>query len=139
MVTTQAYYDRYDLAPWGASVIRDYLGIDVGFVNAGGFRVTMESGTLTMGELVTIYPFDNVIKTSQLTGYQLNDFCDTIESNDIIPDQDAYCYGGTFYIDGSPVNGSTLYTVGAVDYIFDKTYYMFLQGQNITSNSLLYA
>ncbi len=67
-------FNRYDLGQWGASVIRDYLGIDIGAVNYGGFRVSMEQGNVTMGEMITIYPFDNVIKTSRMTGMQIRDF-----------------------------------------------------------------
>ena len=34
-------YYRNDLAPWGSDVIKDYVGVDVGVVNSGGFRTTM--------------------------------------------------------------------------------------------------
>lgn len=135
-VTNQSYY-REDLAPWAASVIRDYVKVDFGFVNAGGFRVTMPSGTLKMGKMIEIYPFDNFIKTSQLTGSQLNNICLTMSRYDVIADDSVSCNNGYFYQNGVKVNSSQIYTVAAVDYIFDKTNYGFLQGQNITLTEYL--
>ncbi len=124
-------FDRYDLGQWGASVIRDYVGIDIGAVNYGGFRVSMEKGNVTMGEMITIYPFDNVIKTSRMTGMQIRDFYlenpyDTVFDDSLSSD------GYTVYINGSPIVLDQYYTVGAVDYIFDNTDFDFLLGEDIT-------
>jgi 2',3'-cyclic-nucleotide 2'-phosphodiesterase (5'-nucleotidase family) len=134
LATSQYEFDKYDLAPWGASVIRDYLGIDVGAVNTGGFRVNMTQGEVTMGDMVVIYPFDNVIKTSRLTGEQLRDFYININNgyNDVIFDDGLSYDGTTLYIKGSPIILDEYYTVGAVDYIFDKTDYDFIQGIDIS-------
>ena len=137
LVVTNSSYSRYDFAPWGASVIRDYVGVDFGFLNSGGFRVTMATGVLTMGELVEIYPFDNFIKTSQLTGAQLNNMCYVLVNNDVIADDSVSCSNGVFKQNGVAVSTSQLYTVAAVDYIFDKTNYGFLQGANITQTEYL--
>jgi 2',3'-cyclic-nucleotide 2'-phosphodiesterase (5'-nucleotidase family) len=135
-VLTTAEYNFYrsNLAPWGASVIKDYLGIDVGAVNSGGFRVTMEQGEVTMGDLVVIYPFDNVIKTTDLTGQQLLDFYEEVQyyDDDVVFDQGLTYDGTNLYIDGNLVIMDQYYTVGAVDYIFDKAEYDFLDGINIT-------
>lgn len=137
LTTTSKTYYRNDLAPWGASVIRDYVQVDFGFVNGGGFRVSMPSGTLTMGKMIEIYPFDNFIKTSQLTGQQLNNMCYVMNNYDVIADDSVSCSSGYFYQNGVRVNNQQLYTVAAVDYIFDKTNYGFLQGQNITLTEYL--
>lgn len=139
LTTATAYFSRSVLAPWGASVIRDYAGVDIGALNSGGFRSSMESGLLTMGDMIEIYPFDNYIKTSELTGQQLLDFYEEVlyYSSDVVFD-DQLTYDGTnLYINGVLVESQQLYTVGAVDYIFDKDYYSFLDGQNITQTTLL--
>ncbi|MCK4551806.1 MAG: bifunctional metallophosphatase/5'-nucleotidase, partial [Tenericutes bacterium] len=130
---------RGDLTPWGASVIRDYADVDVGAINSGGFRNSMEYGELTMGDFIEIYPFDNYIKTSRLTGEQLLNFYeDILYYNEDITFDDQLTYDGTnLYIDGNLVLPSVLYTVGAVDYIFDKEYYDFLEGQDITLTTYL--
>ena len=133
LTTVESDYWRSDLAEWGASVIRDYLNIDVGAVNAGGFRVTMEEGDLTVGELITIYPFDNVIKTSDLTGQQLLSLYQNANGKDIVFDDsiEYNSYSHTLTIDGQAVILDQYYTVGAVDYIFDKEDYGFLDGINV--------
>jgi 2',3'-cyclic-nucleotide 2'-phosphodiesterase (5'-nucleotidase family) len=136
---SQGTYYRDELAPWGASVIRDYLGIDIGAVNSGGFRTEMGYGELTMGELVVIYPFDNFIKTSKLTGQQVIDFYKDIYYNggDVVFD-DGISFDGTIvYINDIAINSEQYYTIGAVDYIFDKVEYDFLDGQDITNTGVL--
>ncbi len=135
LTTSEGSYHRSDLSVWGASVIRDYAGVDIGATNSGGFRVSMEAGELTMGELITIYPFDNIIKTSEMTGQQIQDFYIEIMNGggDVVFDDGLYYNHTTnrLEIDGSPIELDQYYTVGAVDYIFDKTQYDFIEGQNI--------
>ncbi len=129
--------DKNGLAKWAGSVIRDYVDVDFGFVNTGGFRVLPSGGGLTMGDLVQLYPFDNFIKTSQLTGAQLNNMCYVLGNYDVVADDSVSCSSGVFKRNGIAVSTSQLYTVGAVDYIFDKTNYGFLQGLNITQTEFL--
>ncbi|MCF7924089.1 MAG: 5'-nucleotidase C-terminal domain-containing protein [Candidatus Izimaplasma sp.] len=139
------YYDKYDLVGWGASVIRDYANVDVGATNSGGFRVDMPYGSVTMGDMITIYPFDNVIKTSRLTGQQLLDFYVEIKNYG----DDVYFDDGlepiknqnneiiSLTINGVEITLDGYYTVGAVDYIFDKEYYDFIDGEDITLTTYL--
>lgn len=133
LATTNRYIDRYsydqELAVWGSSVIRDYLGLDFGMVNNGGFRVNISSGDITMGDLVEIYPFDNVIKTCEMTGQQIYDLY--YIGGDIVFDDGVSESNNQLYKNGILINKLAIYTVGAVDYIFDKTYYNFLEGENI--------
>lgn len=129
---TTSTYDKYQLSPWGASCIRDYASVDIGIVNAGGFRVSMGYGDITMGDLVEIYPFDNVIKTVYLTGATLSDL---YGSGDLVFDDQVSYSNGSIYLNGVKVNSTQLYSVGAVDYVFDKTYYPFLSGENIQITS----
>ncbi|MDT8336261.1 MAG: 5'-nucleotidase C-terminal domain-containing protein [Candidatus Izemoplasmatales bacterium] len=136
---SQGTYYRNDLAPWGASVIRDYLGIDIGAVNSGGFRTEMNYGELTMGELIVIYPFDNFIKTSRLTGQQVIDFYKDIYYNggDVVFDDGVSFDGTTVYLNDIAINPTEYYTIGAVDYIFDKKEYDFIDGLDITNTGVL--
>lgn len=142
---SQGTYSRYDLSEWGASVIRDYANVDIGAVNSGGFRVSMEAGIVTMEDMMMIYPFDNVIKTSKLTGQQLLDFyreiddygSDVIFDDGLVPIYDNYGDIETLEINGVQIRLDQLYTIGAVDYIFDKEYYDFLEGKDITITTYL--
>ena len=139
LTTAERTLYRDDLTPWGASVIRDYAGVDIGAINSGGFRNSIEYGELTMGDFIEIYPFDNYIKTSRLTGEQLLNFYEDIlyDHEDVTFDDQLTYDGSNLYIDGVLVLPSVLYTVGAVDYIFDKDYYDFLEGQDITITTYL--
>ncbi len=141
LATIESYYPKYDfiVATWGASVIRDYAGVDIGAVNSGGFRNALEEGTLTMGDMIEFYPFDNYIKTSRLTGTQLLEFYEDVMDydSDVVFDDGLTYDGSHLYMNGVQLGSSTLYTIGAVDYIFDKDNYAFLDGQDITQTTLL--
>ncbi|MGI6392513.1 MAG: bifunctional metallophosphatase/5'-nucleotidase [Candidatus Izemoplasmatales bacterium] len=128
-------YWRTALAPWGASVIRDYAQVDFGIVNGGGFRVSMQSGPVTNGDLVVIYPFDNLIKTCELTGAQLTSFY-TSDPYDLYFDDQVSYSEGRLYKNGIAIEPDKYYTIGAVDYVFDSDRYIFLElGKNITASS----
>ncbi len=43
-------------------------GIDVAIQNGGGLRATIDDGEITMGEVLTVLPFQNTLATFQLTG-----------------------------------------------------------------------
>lgn len=141
LATTTVSLNRYsdELQKWGASVVRDYAGVDFGMINAGGFRVSLSSGEQTMGDLVVLYPFDNYIKTCELTGAQLTSFYLSVLQHgyDVVWDDSVSYADGVLSKDGVPVNLAAYYTVGAVDYIFDKTNYAFLSGRNVTTTELL--
>jgi len=133
-------YSSTNLAPWGSSVIRDYAGVDFGMMNAGGFRVPIETGVITMGDLVDSYIFDNYIMTSQVTGAMLNDFCVYVKTynKDVVFDDSVTCTKTDgFTVNGQSLINSQLYTIAAVDYVFEKTDYVFLKGVNITNTGLL--
>lgn len=135
LTVAQGNFGRYDLVQWGSSVIRDYVGADIGATNAGGFRVSMYMGNVTMGDMITIYPFDNVIKTSEMTGQQIQDFYLEIlnGSDDVVFDDGLYYNYSTqrLEINGEPIILDQYYTIAAVDYIFDQTKYDFIEGINI--------
>lgn len=43
-------------------------GIQISFANAGGLRASINSGPVTMGEVLTVLPFQNTLSTFHLTG-----------------------------------------------------------------------
>lgn len=134
LTNVKSTYFRSDLSEWGASVIRDYAGVDIGATNAGGFRTSMYSGQLTVGDFMTIYPFDNVIKTSRMTGQQITDFYYEIEfrnGGDVVFDDGLSYRNDILYINDVAIVLDQYYTVGAVDYIFDKEEYDFVDGIGI--------
>ncbi len=43
-------------------------GIDLAIANGGGLRASIDAGPVTMGEVLTVLPFQNVLSTFQLAG-----------------------------------------------------------------------
>ena len=50
--------------------VRDQ-GIDIALMNSGGIRASMDAGEITMGEVLTVLPFQNALSTFRLTGEQV--------------------------------------------------------------------
>ena len=50
--------------------VRDQ-GIDVAIMNAGGIRASIDAGEVTMGEVLTVLPFQNTLSTFEISGADL--------------------------------------------------------------------
>lgn len=124
LTTATQYFSKSSLTPWGSSVIRDYVGVDFGVMNNGGFRINMNSGDLTMGDLVVIYPFDNYIKKTKMTGQQITNLYRDKEQYgwDLVFDQGVTYSAGILFKDGISVNLDQYYWIASVDYAFDRVY-----------------
>ncbi len=48
-------------------------GISVALANGGGLRASIDAGEVTMGEVLTVLPFQNTLSTFQVTGAMLKD------------------------------------------------------------------
>lgn len=48
-------------------------GIDVAIANSGGLRASIDEGEVTMGEVLTVLPFQNTLSTFQVSGQTLID------------------------------------------------------------------
>ena len=46
-------------------------GVQIALTNGGGVRASIDAGPVTMGEVLTVLPFQNVLSTFQLTGADL--------------------------------------------------------------------
>ena len=46
-------------------------GIEVAIANAGGLRASIDAGEITMGEVLTVLPFQNTLSTFRITGADL--------------------------------------------------------------------
>ena len=46
-------------------------GIDIAISNAGGLRASIDEGEVTMGEVLTVLPFQNTLSTFQISGATL--------------------------------------------------------------------
>ncbi len=52
--------------------VRDQ-GIQIAIQNGGGLRASIDSGTITMGEVLTVLPFQNTLSTFQVSGQTIVD------------------------------------------------------------------
>ena len=43
-------------------------GVQIAFMNSGGIRASVDAGEVTMGEVMTVLPFQNTLSTFQITG-----------------------------------------------------------------------
>ncbi len=48
-------------------------GIDIALANSGGIRASIDGGEVTMGEVMTVLPFQNTLSTFQTTGQTILD------------------------------------------------------------------
>ena len=48
-------------------------GVQIAIANAGGIRASMDAGEVTMGEVMTVLPFQNTLSTFQVTGQTVID------------------------------------------------------------------
>lgn len=70
-------HDRYaGVTPLGVTVaeaMRQAGGTQVAIANGGGIRAPLTKGTLTLGDMYTILPFDNNVVTMKVTGVKLKE------------------------------------------------------------------
>ncbi|MDR7857007.1 5'-nucleotidase C-terminal domain-containing protein [Tissierella sp.] len=134
------------LGRWSSEVMKEKTGVQVAIQNGGGLRRTLEKGTITMGDLYEIMPFDNQLVTLEMTGADLKKAIDHGINNPDIGngqfaglivefDKDAEFENRITKIsleDGTPLDMNAYYTVVTNDFLItggDK--YDFSNARNI--------
>ena len=56
-----------------ADAFRDQSGADIAFVNGGGIRTDIKAGDITMGHILSVFPFANSLCMIEATGRQILD------------------------------------------------------------------
>ena len=97
--------------------------VDFAVTNIGGIRNPMMQGMITLGEIYSIYPFDNTLCLIKLKGSDLRALFDVIASRK----GEAVSHGvrmtiangkaDKLTIDGAPVDDNRIYAVATIDYI----------------------
>jgi 5'-nucleotidase len=100
-------------------------GIEVAIQNGGGIRASIDAGEVTMGDVLTVLPFQNTLSTFQVTGETLmaaleNGVSQVEEGAGRFPQ----VAGLTFAFDGAAAAGSRVsdVMVGGVPLDMAKTY-----------------
>ena len=60
-----------DLGQYSDKLLAEIAGTQIAFTNGGGIRASLEAGELTIGDMYTVFPFDNTIVTMEMTGEQI--------------------------------------------------------------------
>lgn len=133
-----------ELGQWAAKTLAELGGTQVGYINGGGIRTDLNAGEITMGEMYSIFPFDNTLVTMELTGAQLKE----VLQHGLYPEKFA---PGQFYgvkvefdpatkkltkvnlLDGTEVEDAKMYTVTTLDFLATggDGYVMLKDGKNL--------
>ncbi|NLJ57980.1 MAG: LysM peptidoglycan-binding domain-containing protein [Tissierellia bacterium] len=60
-----------NLGNLSADAVRAAAGSDIGFVNGGNIRISLEPGDITFGLLAELFPFGNTVQVKKITGEDL--------------------------------------------------------------------
>jgi 2',3'-cyclic-nucleotide 2'-phosphodiesterase (5'-nucleotidase family) len=130
---------------WSADVMRKKGNVQIGIQNGGGLRRGLNAGTITMGDLYEIMPFDNTLVTFEITGAELKK---AIDHGLDAPDMGSGQFAGVIATydptkpyesrlvsltleDGTPIVDTAYYSVATNDFQFgggDK--YVFKTARN---------
>ena len=86
-----------------------------------------DNENITVGKVWEIMPFDNFVKTCTMT---VDLVIESYYANDVLHSDNVEVRNGKLYYNGQECSDDQTFTVAAVDYIFDKTEYPFLQAQD---------
>lgn len=54
-------------------LFREYTGTQVALINGGGIRASIPAGPITIGDVLKVMPFSNLVATKRVTGKQLRE------------------------------------------------------------------
>lgn len=119
---------------------KEYMDIDadVSLYNSGGLRAEISAGSLTIGDVYAVYPFDNVLSIVTLKGSDLKTMFNYVASSGGLPvNSGVKLVISNNKVKSVTVNGKTIdnnktYTVATIDYLVELGRYGF---QNATSRS----
>ncbi len=125
---------------WMATVIQEKMGTDLGVVNSGGVRSSAfpiyANDNVSYGDIFEIMPFENTICRTTILGRELLKILNYM-NNGLYFSNNVTKSGQSYYINGVRVESDKKYRVGTIDYLFEKTYYPFMDGEEITKTSIL--
>ena len=115
---------------WVSECIKKSTGSDVGIVNSGGIRQAAfpiyKGDSINEDRMWMLMPFDNEINTCYLKGSQIK----SLKGN-----SDGFIFDLSYK--NTDWEDDKLYKVAACDYVFNKTIYPFLEGEEVTETKLL--
>ena len=110
-----------------ADVIHEAGRGDIGLINSGGIRAPLPKGTITVGDIFTVLPFDNTVVTVPMKGWQVRELFDFIARRvgkrgfaQISGAQFAIRRGraADIRVGGRPLESDRVYRVATIDYLY---------------------
>ena len=100
--------------------------MDLGVMNNGGLRNTMQDGDVTLGTLYNIFPFENTLTILEMKGSDVLDLInslagkklDALSGINVTLDLDGdRTYASSIKVGGKPVDPERIYYVATIDYL----------------------
>jgi 2',3'-cyclic-nucleotide 2'-phosphodiesterase (5'-nucleotidase family) len=109
-----------------AGLMRERAGADVGLLNAGAIRASIDAGDVTLGEIAQALPFANRILSVRLTGDALSRILDRSAAEGRLGDSGAYLQTsgvdgapGSWRVGGRPLDTRADYVVAITDFLWE--------------------
>jgi 2',3'-cyclic-nucleotide 2'-phosphodiesterase (5'-nucleotidase family) len=100
---------------------------DMAIINSGGIRAPLNAGTVTVGDIFTVLPFDNMLVKVPMKGWQVRQLFDFMAQR-IGKRGFAQISGASFVIrngrasdvrvGGQPLDSNRAYTVATIDFLY---------------------
>lgn len=119
-----------------------YGECDVAFTNLGGIRdvafpINIDE-EITINRIYEMMPFDNMVKLVSLKGRILRSLINNT-SEITYSKLSVKKTGNQIFINNVLLDDEATYRVACIDYIFDKSSYPFLNGENIVNTNVLFS
>ena len=113
-----------DALVWMAEELHG-IKADLGLYNSGGIRAEISAGDLTVGDVYSVYPFDNVLSIAKLKGKDLKKLFDYVASSGGLPISKSVkmvISGNTVKsvtLNGKAIDDNQTYTIATIDYLMN--------------------
>lgn len=95
-------WQETNLSDFTADAMRAVGGGQIGVMHGGGLRAPIDTGTITLGELISLFPFNNRLAKVRMTGQQLLDAMEVSVASYPVESGDFHiCSGLRYSIDPS--------------------------------------
>lgn len=100
---------RYTIGDEMIKAMGEKYGSDIAIINTGGVRSDINKGIITVKDIYEVFPFNNKIIQTTISGTKLKDF---LQKN-----------GSYLYYNNLEIIESKTYTLVTIDYVFTNNYY----------------
>ncbi len=119
-----AWQGDSQLGDWAADLLRKGTHSEIAMINAGGLRAAISPGPVSVGDIFTVFPFDDRVVTLDMAGSLIQRQLDAVAAHkasmlDVSGMTFAVADGRAtdIKVAGRPLEPSQLYTVTTVDYL----------------------